>query len=133
MIDFVIDASALLELITGPAPDQSLRRTALTQQGAAPELVDLEAANVLRRAVLAGHVHPEVGRARLQEIRDTPITRTAHRPLLPRTWELRGAITAYDAAYVALAEQFDVPLLTCDAKLGGSNGHRAEIVVYPRS
>jgi predicted nucleic acid-binding protein len=42
---------------------------------------------------------------------------------------LRGAITAY----VALAEQFDVPLLTCDAKLSASNGRRAEIVVYPRS
>jgi predicted nucleic acid-binding protein len=133
VIDFVIDASALLELITGPTPDLRLRRTALTRQGAAPELIDLEAANVLRRAVLAGHVHPEVGRTRLQEIRDTPITRTAHRPLLPRVWELRGAITAYDAAYVALAEQFDVPLLTCDTKLGKSNGHRAEIVVYPRS
>jgi predicted nucleic acid-binding protein len=133
VIDFVIDASALLELIAGPAPDHRLRRTALTRHGAAPELIDLEAANVLRRAVLAGHVHPDVGRTRLQEIRDTPITRTSHRPLLARVWELRDAISAYDAAYVALAEQLDVPLLTCDAELGRSNGHRAQIVVYPRS
>ena len=133
MIGFVIDASAILELITGRAPDQRLKRTALTAQGAAPELIDLEAANVIRRTVLAGHVHPDVGRARLQEVRNTPITRAAHRPLLPRVWELRDAITAYDASYVALAEQLDVPLLTCDAKLGRANGHRAEIVVYPRS
>jgi predicted nucleic acid-binding protein len=133
LIDFVIDASAILELIAGPAPDQRLRRRALTGHGAAPELIDLEAASVIRRTVLAGEVDPDVGRERLQEIKNTPISRTAHRPLLSRIWELRDAITAYDATYVALAEQLDVPLLTCAAKLGRSNGHRAEIVVYPRS
>jgi predicted nucleic acid-binding protein len=133
MIDYVIDASAILELITGPAPDQRLRRTALTKHGAAPELIDLEAASMIRRTVRAGDVHPDVGRERLQEVKNTPISRTAHRPLLSRVWELRDAITAYDAAYVALAEQLNVPLLTCDAKLGRANGHRAEIVVYPRS
>lgn len=105
----------------------------MTARGAAPELIDLEAASMIRRAVLSGQVPAEVGRARLQAVSDTPITRTAHRPLLPRVWELRHAITAYDASYVALAEQFDVPLLTCDATLGGANGHRAEMVVYPRS
>jgi predicted nucleic acid-binding protein len=133
VIGFVIDASAIIELITGPRPDQELRRTALTTQGAAPELIDLEAASMIRRAVISGQVPAEVGRTRLQAVSDTPITRTAHRPLLSRVWELRHAITAYDAAYVALAEQLGVPLLTCDAKLGGANGHRAEIVVYPRS
>jgi predicted nucleic acid-binding protein len=80
-----------------------------------------------------GFTHPDVGRERLQEVKNTPISRTAHRPLLSRVWELRDAITAYDAAYVALAEQLDVPLLTCDAELDRANGHRAEIVVYPRS
>ena len=133
MIGFVIDASAILELITGPAPHQELRQTALTTRGAAPELIDLEAASMIRRAVRSGQVRAEVGRARLRAVSDTPVTRTAHRPLLPRVWELRHAITAYDAAYVALAEQLDVPLLTCDSELGGANGHGAEIVVYPRS
>jgi predicted nucleic acid-binding protein len=133
LIEFVIDASAIVELFTGPSPDQGLRRTTLTSRGAAPELIDLEAASMIRRTVLAGRMHPADGRARLQEIGDSPITRTSHRPLLSRVWELRDAITAYDASYVALAEQFNVPLLTCDARLGGSNGHRAEIVVYPRS
>ena len=82
-------------------------------------------------AVSACPVLQEETRGTADKLRAAP--RTAHRPLLPRVWELRDAITVYDAAYVALAEQFDVPLLTCDAKLGGSNGHRAEIVVYPRS
>jgi predicted nucleic acid-binding protein len=53
--------------------------------------------------------------------------------LLERVWELRAAISAYDAAYVALAEQFDVPLITCDQKLAGANGHHATIQLYPLS
>ena len=53
----------------------------------------------------------------------------AHQELLPRIWHLRNAMTAYDDAYVVLAEALDAPLLTCDAKLGQSHGHRVEIEV----
>lgn len=133
MISFVIDASALVELVSGKPPDAALRRTVLTGKGAAPELVDIEAASTIRRMVLSGLMPAEEGSEVLRDVGETPISRTSHRPLVTRVWELRHAITAYDAAYVALAEQLDVPLLTCDAELGGSNGHRAEIVVYPRS
>ncbi|MCP2238704.1 type II toxin-antitoxin system VapC family toxin [Prauserella halophila] len=59
--------------------------------------------------------------------------RSPHRGLIPRVWELRHSITPYDAAYVALAEQLDIPLLTTDARLAGSNGHSAEIELYPVS
>jgi predicted nucleic acid-binding protein len=47
--------------------------------------------------------------------------------LLPRIWELRRNITAYDAAYVALAEALAAPLLTRDAALASAAGHRAQI------
>jgi predicted nucleic acid-binding protein len=133
VISFVIDASALIELVSGKPPDAALRRTALTGEGAAPELVDIEAASTIRRMVLSGLMPAEEGSEVLHDVSETPISRTSHRPLITRVWELRHAISAYDAAYVALAEQLDVPLLTCDARLGRSNGHRAEIVVYPRS
>lgn len=133
MISFVIDASALIELVSGKPPDAALRRTALTGEGAAPELVDIEAASTIRRMVLSGLMPAEEGSEVLHDVSETPISRTSHRPLITRVWELRHAISAYDAAYVALAEQLDVPLLTCDARLGRSNGHQAEIVVYPRS
>jgi len=53
--------------------------------------------------------------------------------LIERIWELRHTITAYDASYVALAELLDVPLVTCDAKLATSNGHKAEIELYESS
>jgi predicted nucleic acid-binding protein len=133
VISFVIDASALVELVAGNPPDADLRRTALTGEGAAPDLVDVEAASTIRRMVLSGLMPADEGRAVLHDVSQTPVSRTSHRPLLTRVWELRHAITAYDAAYVALAEHLDVPLLTCDAKLGTSNGHRAEVLVYPRS
>ncbi len=48
-----------------------------------------------------------------------------------RAWQLRHAITAYDALYVALDERLDIPLVTCDAKLARSNGHTAKIELYP--
>jgi predicted nucleic acid-binding protein len=44
---------------------------------------------------------------------------------MPRIWELRYNLTAYDACYVALAEALDAPLLTCDRALASAPGHRA--------
>lgn len=47
--------------------------------------------------------------------------------MLPRIWELRNNLTAYDAAYVALAEALEAPLLTRDRRLAAAAGHRARI------
>ena len=69
----------------------------------------------------------------MEVLPDAPIVRVPHRPLIERIWELRHTITAYDASYVALAELLDVPLVTCDAKLATSNGHKAEIELYESS
>jgi predicted nucleic acid-binding protein len=131
--DFVLDASALLELVTGLAPDPGLRRTSSTSNGAAPEVIDLEVVTTLRRFVRSGRLTADDARAIMVDIRETPISRTTHRPLLDRVWELRDSVAAYDAAYIALAERLRVPLLTCDARLGRAHGHRAEVVVYPTS
>jgi predicted nucleic acid-binding protein len=131
--EFVIDASALVELFVGAAPDAELRHRALTGVNSAPELIDVESAQSIRKLVLAGHISNKHGTAAINQVRDAPLTRVTHRALLNRVWELRHAITAYDATYIALAERLRVPLLTCDARLGGSNGHEADVVVYPRS
>ena len=40
-MDFVLDASAIVELQVGSAPSELLRRQVLTGIGAAPELIDL--------------------------------------------------------------------------------------------
>lgn len=56
-----------------------------------------------------------------------PIQRYPHIEVLERIWALRHNISAYDAAYVALAEALDAPLLTCDARLAAAPGHTARI------
>lgn len=67
------------------------------------------------------------GKQALEDHRSLHIKRAAHHDMLPRIWQLRDSITAYDSAYVTLAEALDVPLVTCDAKLARSHGHGAEI------
>lgn len=133
MISFVIDASALVELATSSEPNAELRRIALTGSGGAPELIDLEAVQTVRGLVRRGALSDPEGREVVASVRDSPIARLAHRPLLGRVWELRSSITAYDASYVALAEQLDVPLLTCDGHLARAHGHRARIQLFVRT
>jgi predicted nucleic acid-binding protein len=58
---------------------------------------------------------------------DLPLTRYPHGLLLPRIWDLRHNLTAYDAVYVALAEALRAPLVTRDHRLAGASGHRARI------
>ncbi len=66
-------------------------------------------------------------RQALADLADLAVTRYPHPPFVPRIWELRHHVTAYDVAYVALAEVLDAPLLTGDARLAGAPGHAAAI------
>lgn len=125
----VLDASAVLELLlVTPAAVRQLDRVFAPEESLhAPQLLDLEVAQVLRRYCAAGEV--ERGRAdqALTDLADLAITRYPHPPLLARIWELRHNVTAYDAAYLALAEALEAPLLTGDTRLAGAPGHRARI------
>ena len=133
MIGFVLDASALVELTAGPAPDADLSRRALTGAGIAPEVIDIESLQALRSLLRSGAVDATAANRVAAQLAAAPIVRVPHRALLDRIWSLRDTVSAYDAAHVALAESFDVPLLTCDARLGRAHGHDAEVIVYPRS
>ncbi len=127
----VLDASVVLELVlaTGAAPRIAGRVLDPSESLHAPHLLDVEVAQAVRRYCSSGDVSPRTGRDALSDLLDLPITRHPHGPLLSRIWELRRSITAYDAAYVALAEALDAPLLTCDGKLARSHGHRARILL----
>lgn len=131
MIDFVVDASALIELAVSPQPNTALYRRVRAGTGAAPEILDVEALHVLRRLERGG-LAPQVVEGAVRDVRSTAIARMSHRPLLDRVWELRHTVSAYDACYVALAERLSVPLLTCDARLGRAHGHDAEVIAYAR-
>ena len=125
----VVDASAILEaLLRTPAAavvEARLFRAEETLH--APHLIDLEIAQVLRRHALRGWVTSDHCGRVLEALAAFPLTRYPHDDLLPRVWELRANLTAYDAAYVALAEALDAPLLTRDRRMAAASGHRAAV------
>ena len=125
----VVDASALLEVLlrTPAANAVEARLFASDQTLHAPHLIDVEVAQVIRRYAANGDITSERGRTALVDLADLPLRRYPHTFLLPRVWGLRNNLTAYDAAYVALAEALDVVLLTCDKRLAGAPGHHARI------
>ncbi|MQA83279.1 MAG: hypothetical protein GEV03_01265 [Streptosporangiales bacterium] len=87
-------------------------------------------ASFLRNAVRGGLVTVERARRALVDLDDSALQRSPHPPLLGRVWELRDNLSAYDAAYVALAELLDVPLLSADGKLARSSGPRCPIELF---
>lgn len=124
----VVDASALLELLLHtPAAEAVWGRLARSGTLHAPHLLDIEVAQVLHRYVAAGAIDRLRGRAALTDLIEFPLRRYRHDVLLPRVWELGANLTAYDAAYVALAEALDAPLLTRDRRLAAAAGSRARI------
>lgn len=121
----VVDASVLVVALADDGPDGDLARGRLAGQAlAAPELIDLEVASVLRRQVAAGKIETRRADLALADLDAIPLQRAPHRPLLSRCWQLRENLTVYDAAYVALAEALEVPLLTADQRLAAAPGPR---------
>ena len=125
----VVDASALLEaLLRTPVARAVEERLFEPQQTLhAPHLLDIEVAQVIRRYAANGEIDSERGRAALTDLADFPFRRYPHDFLLPRVWDLRNNLTAYDAVYVALAEALDAPLLTRDQRLAAAAGHHARV------
>jgi predicted nucleic acid-binding protein len=125
----VVDASALLEALlrTPAASAVELRLFEPLQTLHAPHLLDVEVAQVVRRYAANGELDAGRGRMALDDLADLPLHRYPHDFLLPRVWDLRNNLTAYDAMYVALAEVLDAPLLTRDKRLAASAGHHARV------
>jgi predicted nucleic acid-binding protein len=125
----VVDASAA---ILGLLNEGGARRSLASEAFAVPHLVDVEIAHVLRGHVLKGALQADAGRAALLRWSKLGMQRFPVVGFLERVWELRANVSAYDATYVALAEELDCPLLTADARLAGAPGPRCSIVVVRR-
>lgn len=128
----VLDASAVLEILLqteagAPVAERLLR---LGSSLHAPHLLDVEVAQVLRRFVAQGQVTETRAAQALRALEDFPVERYPHGILLPRIWALRQNLTAYDAAYVALAEALEATLLTRDSRIRRSPGHFARVEVF---
>ncbi len=128
----VADASIVLDLLVpSSATPTDLGDRFSSEVIAAPELLDVEVAQVLRRFVLKRQL--EVGRAEaaLDDLALLPIERYPHASLIGRAFALRDNVTAYDGVYIALAEQLGAALWTRDAALGALPGLRVRVEVSP--
>ncbi len=127
----VLDASAAIDwLLQTPAGRQIDKRIfAHNESLHAPHLLDLEVAQVLRRLARESAISVRRAEEAIQDLQDLQVTRYAHFVLLPRIWQVRH-LSAYDAAYVVLAEQLDATLITRDARLPSASGHTARIEVF---
>lgn len=127
----VVDASAVIDLLLRTPAGRRIEARLFDQPVPlhAPHLLDVEVAQVLRRFVARGEVTPGRGAASLRLLDAFPLRRHPHAPLLARIWALRGNLTAYDAAYVALAEALGAVLITRDTRLGRVPGLHATVEV----
>jgi predicted nucleic acid-binding protein len=125
----VLDASAAIEWLLQTRVGARVEARLFQQEDTlhAPHLVDIEVAQVLRRYAMAGILTDERGRQALEDLDDLALTRYPHVALVERIWQLRANLTAYDAAYVALAEALEAPLVTCDRRIASAPGHRARV------
>ena len=118
----VVDASVAVDVLLRTPGSEAAAARILDDRAAlhAPELIDIEVASVVRRLVAKAGLYPVRGAETLALLLGLPLTRHSHRPLLPRIWALRENVTAYDAAYVALAESLNATLVTRDKRLAAT-------------
>ncbi len=127
----VVDTSAMLDAIAASVPAPGLIAR-LSEDGDlhAPHLIDVEILHALRRMTMRGEITDDRAADARTDFADAALLRYPHEPLSDRIWEMRHNLSAYDGAFVALAEALDVPLITCDGHLASLNGHDAEIELF---
>ena len=126
----VLDASVVVELLMNGRLADALRRdlAGYTDEFLVPHLLDVEVVSAFRKLSAGQRVDSHRSEQVLSQLRALPAERYAHAPLLTRMWELRHNFSAYDAAYIALAELTESVLYTSDEKL--AKGHRARVKMF---
>jgi predicted nucleic acid-binding protein len=128
----VLDASAAIDWLLQTSAGQHIEKRIYSRGETlhAPHLLDLEVTQVLRRLALQRVISAHRADEAVRDLLDLRITRYPHQVLLPRIWQLRHNLSAYDAAYIVLAEKLRAPLVTRDARLASASGHAAPIEVF---
>ena len=128
----VLDASAAVDWLLQTPAGQRIENRIYSQNETlhTPHLLDLEVIQVLRRLAQQGVVPVHRADDAVRDLLDLRITRYPHLVLLPRIWQLRNNFSAYDAAYIVLAEKLGAPLVTRDGRLASASGHAAPIELF---
>jgi predicted nucleic acid-binding protein len=127
----VLDASVVVDVLVRPAGETHALRARIRAASIvyAPHLMDAEVTSTLRRYVLRDEIDQVSARRAIRRLGAMRLRLRPHRPLLGRAFALRDQLTVYDAIYVAMAEATGATLLTRDARLARSAGHRARVEV----
>jgi predicted nucleic acid-binding protein len=124
-VTVVVDSSAVVAALVDVGSDGTWARAGLRANVlAAPAHLYVEVSNVLRRAVLAQRLGRDAAALAHRDLLQLPVTVFPFEPLGDRVWELHPTVTAYDAAFVALAEELGAPLCTLDRRLVDASGPR---------
>ena len=127
----VLDAPLVVEALVGVGDLGDAVRDRLRQERvpAAPQIMKAEALSALRSMTLRSDIAEYRARAAIDRLRRLSVTPYPIEPMMGRIWELRSAVSVYDAWYVALAERLSTTLVTTDRRLATANGPRCEIEV----
>lgn len=126
----VVDASVVVAaLVDGGSVGTWAEDVLRSEPLAAPHLMPVEAANIVRRAAIAGDFSTDVAALAHMDLTSLPVELFPYGPFAPRVWELHRNLTAYDAWYVSLAEALGARLATLDGRLRRSSGPRCTFLV----
>jgi predicted nucleic acid-binding protein len=124
----VVDSSAVVAALVDGGSDGEWARAELDRTGlAAPHLMPVEVANILRRTVHAGLVTADAGALAHGDLVQLRVELFPYEPFADRVWQLRDNLTAHDAWYVALAEVLSADLVTLDARIARAAGLRCSV------
>ena len=128
----VLDTSAaidwLLQTPAGQHIEQRIYRRNETLHTV--HLLDVEFAQVLRRLVREGKLTSTRAEEAIEDLVALRMARYAAGLILKRIWRHRQNLSAYDAAYVALAEELKAPLITRDQRIAAAPGHSVAVEVF---
>jgi predicted nucleic acid-binding protein len=122
-VSVVIDSSVIVAALVDTGADGACAERIIEPGGLyAPEMVRVEATNVLRRLELAKKISTPEANAAREDLMLLEIELFSFDPFSDRVWELRHTVTSYDAWYVAVAEDLAFPLVTLDGRLAKASG-----------
>ena len=125
----VVDASLLVAALVDSGPDGAWAEEVVADAPLyAPELVSVEATNILRRLERAKQITSATANAAYEDLLQLDLELVPFQPFAQRIWELRHNVTSYDAWHVALAESISLPLATLDKKLARTKGVTCEFL-----
>jgi predicted nucleic acid-binding protein len=133
-VTLVVDASFVVAALVDSGSEGAWADDLLVADDlAAPHLMPVEAANILRRAAIVGSISSDVASLAHSDLLALTVELFPYEPFAARAWELRENVTAYDAWYVTLAESLEAQLATLDRKLSRTPGPRCTFLIPPET